>query len=146
MRAPPAPGFTVLVVDDDRDYGVLVDHAFARTAVAPVVQRADDGETAIAMLRAGCEAPTGRIDLVILDLGLPRMTGHDTLAAIKQDPALRHTPVVVVTSSTRTDDVSRAYDNGANAYVAKPGTFDQLTTMLDSMCLFWGRTVRLDPS
>jgi two-component system response regulator len=141
MTGSPNSRLRILLVDDDSAFAVLADNAFAHTSVHPIVHRAENGETAISELRSSNATTDRRIGLVLLDLRLPCMTGHETLATIKQDPALRRVPVVVVTTSTQEEDVTRAYDNGANAYVVKPRTFEQLKAMLEAICKFWGQTV-----
>jgi CheY-like chemotaxis protein len=75
--------------------------------------------------------------LILLDLKLPRRTGIETLLAIRTTQAVRQTPVVVLTSSSREDDIRKAYDAGANAYLVKPIGGDALVTMIRSIDAFW---------
>jgi CheY-like chemotaxis protein len=75
--------------------------------------------------------------LILLDLNLPRKTGHEVLAEIKEDPALRHIPVVVLSSSSSERDVSSAYELHANCYLTKPMDLDSFADTLQSIERFW---------
>ena len=82
-------------------------------------------------------------DLVLLDLNLPRMNGIEVLEQLKQDPALRHIPVVMLTSSSAERDIGRSYDRHVNAYVTKPVLFADFAEALRSLEGFWLEIVRL---
>ena len=84
-----------------------------------------------------------RPDLVILDLNLPRMNGHEVLAAMQQDPSLRRIPVAVLTTSTAEADVVRTYDLGANCYLTKPIDLAQFMRVVQAVDDFWLGIVRL---
>ena len=71
-----------------------------------------------------------RPDLILLDLNLPRMSGHEVLAEVKADESLRRIPVVVLTTSTAVEDITRSYDLHANVYVAKPVDFDDFADVV----------------
>ncbi len=98
----------------------------------------ENGEEAMSYLHgegrfAGCERP----DLIILDLNLPRKDGRAVLAEIKQDPQLRQIPVVIFTTSDSDEEVSNAYDLGANCYLTKPPELDAFMTMMKGIEEFW---------
>lgn len=137
--------FRVLLVEDDPLHADLTTEALTRTSVPTTVAVAADGRAAIAHLRDE-QTPPVATDLVLLDLRLPGLSGHEVLAEIKQDAMLRRIPVVVLTTSTLPDDVARAYDAGANAYVAKPGDFFGLADVAESICTFWGKTAQRPPT
>jgi CheY-like chemotaxis protein len=75
--------------------------------------------------------------LVLLDLKLPRKSGHEVLEWLRQQPNLKRLPVVVLTASSESSDVNRAYDLGANSYLVKPVTFDALVEMVKTLNLYW---------
>src|SRR5207249_5534648 len=75
--------------------------------------------------------------LVLLDLKLPRKNGIEVLHWLRQQPALRRLPVVVLTSSKEPNDVNRAYDQGANSYLVKPLGFDALLNLVRSLNVYW---------
>lgn len=69
-------------------------------------------------------------DLILLDIKMPRLSGFDVLAWLRQQPSLAATPVVIVSSSDEQWDINRAYQLGANAYVVKPSAFERLQSVL----------------
>jgi CheY-like chemotaxis protein len=75
--------------------------------------------------------------LVLLDLNLPYWSGFEVLEWLRQQPQLRRLPVVVFTSSSRPDDIARAYDAGANGYVVKPNALADLTSLVRALREFW---------
>lgn len=106
-----------------------------------------DGVEAMQYLRReGKYRDAIRPDLILLDLNLPRKDGREVLLELKNDPALRAIPVVVLTSSDAEKDVLRSYDLGANCYVTKPVDLDQFGKVVRSIEDFWFMVVKLPPS
>ncbi|WP_436535195.1 response regulator [Actinoplanes sp. HUAS TT8] len=111
----------VLVVDDDEADFLMVEEALETASVPPIVTRVADGRQALDFLhRRGFYADARRPDLVLLDLNMPRMNGHEVLAAMKNDDELCTIPVVVLTTSSAREDVDASYQQHASAYVTKP--------------------------
>jgi len=130
---------TFLLVEDDDTHAHLVKRSLDKSRVANEVFRAADGVEALAFLRqAGEHADKPRPDVVLLDLKLPKMNGHDVLAAIKQDADLKLIPVVIMTTSDAETDRERAYQHQANSYVVKPADFEKFRQLVDDVCLYWG--------
>lgn len=127
------PASSVLLIEDDPNDVLLMNRAVAKAGFAGPFQVAVDGEEAIATLSGAEPAPA----LVFLDLKLPRVSGLDVLAWVKAQPALRRIPVVILTSSREERDLARAYDLGANAYVLKPASFNDLVALLKRLFGFW---------
>ncbi|HET7040776.1 MAG TPA: response regulator, partial [Gemmatimonadales bacterium] len=75
--------------------------------------------------------------LVLLDLKLPRVSGLEVLAAVRQDPRLRGYPVVILTSSGQEEDLLRAYRDGANSYIRKPVDFTEFAGAVAQLGLYW---------
>jgi CheY-like chemotaxis protein len=75
--------------------------------------------------------------VILLDLKMPRMDGLQVLRQIKSDPALRHVPVVMLTSSREEKDLIQSYDLGVNAFVVKPVSFDQFLHAIRALGMFW---------
>ena len=99
---------------------------------------------ALAYLRK--EAPytdTPRPDLILLDLNLPRLDGREVLQEIKDDPDLRHIPVIVLTTSQAEEDVLRSYQLHANAYVTKPVDFEGFIEAIKQIDHFFVSVVQL---
>jgi CheY-like chemotaxis protein len=132
----------VLLVEDNAGDAQLMRIAFAEVQPDALLHVATDGETALdALTHAGDEHP----DLVLLDLNLPRLTGHEVLAAVRaSDLSLaRRTPVVVLTTSSAIGDVQRSYELGARSHITKPHEIDELFTAVASLARYWFDTVEL---
>jgi CheY-like chemotaxis protein len=86
-----------------------------------------------------------RPDVILLDLNLPRMGGHELLRKVKQDSRFKQVPIIVLTTSGRSDDVRLAYEQGANAYLLKPVEFSRFTDVIGQLGKFWLETVELPP-
>jgi two-component system, chemotaxis family, response regulator Rcp1 len=129
----------VLLVEDSLADIELTLEALESAKVANEVTVARDGVTAMELL-----AIPGRLpDLVILDLNLPRMSGHEVLAAMRADDELRRIPVAVLTTSSTERDVMRTYDLGANCFLTKPVGVDQFMAVVRSIDDFWLGLVKL---
>jgi CheY-like chemotaxis protein len=103
-----------------------------------------DGVEALSFLRQeGPFADSPRPDLILLDLNLPKKDGREVLAEIKEDPALRRIPVVILTTSSAEQDILRSYDLHANCYVTKPVDLEQFVTVVRSIEDFWFSIVKL---
>jgi len=121
----------VLLVEDDPGDVLIAQEALLAGHVDSRLDVVSDGVEAIAYLRnEDGYADAARPDLILLDLNLPRKSGHEVLAEVKADPALRSIPVVVLTTSGLVEDVSRCYDHYANVYVTKPVDFDHFAQVV----------------
>lgn len=134
----------ILLVDDNPGDVRLTAEALKDGEVENRLHTAKDGMEAIAFLRRkGRYTDAPRPDLILLDLNMPRMNGRQVLAEIKEDSALKHIPVVILTGSREMDDVVKTYDLHANCYVTKPIDFEQFIMMVKSITDFWLTIVRL---
>jgi CheY-like chemotaxis protein len=93
----------------------------------------------------GAPAPWRQPDLVVLDLNLPRLTGVEVLRQIRAAAPLCLTPVVVLSTSRRPEDVREAYAAGANTYIEKPCDFDRFAAVLRTILQFWLEMAVLPP-
>lgn len=131
----------ILLVEDEENDILLIQRAFRKAKLSNPVHIVRDGEQAIAYLR-GDGAYADRLEsplptMILLDLKLPRASGHEVLKWLRTQAALRRIPVVVLTSSRESTDVNRAYDLGANSYLVKPVQFDALIEMLKNVDMYW---------
>jgi CheY-like chemotaxis protein len=81
--------------------------------------------------------------IILLDLNMPKKDGREALAEIKADEALRHIPVVVLTTSKDEEDVLRTYDLGVNSFITKPVTFAGLVEVMRAWTRYWLEIVEL---
>ena len=137
----------ILLVEDNPGDVRLVEEAFREADVETTFHTAHDGDAALEFLRdrrIGVDATD--LNLVLLDLNLPRTSGFDVLEAIKSDPELSAPPVLVLTSSEATEDVARSYELCANAYLTKPSSPDEFTELGRAVEAFWFDEARLPPA
>lgn len=131
----------ILMADDDPDDRLLARDAFAEARMENRLVFVEDGEQVIDYLnRRGRFADTAKYPmpgLILLDLNMPRRDGREVLAEIKSDPAFKHIPVVVLTTSRAPEDVMKSYRNGGNSYIVKPVTFRELTEVVREIGRYW---------
>ncbi|MBI4423540.1 MAG: response regulator [Elusimicrobia bacterium] len=136
----------VLLVEDDAADVELTREAMKEGKLFVDLKVVEDGIEALQYLRregpyADAEAP----DLVLLDLNLPRKDGRAVLAELRADEALKHLPVVVLTTSDSATDILRSYKLGCNCYITKPVGFQQFIEVVRTIDQFWFTVVRLPP-
>ncbi|HYK30444.1 MAG TPA: response regulator [Streptosporangiaceae bacterium] len=134
----------VLLVEDDPGDVLITKEAFAENKVRNHLSVVNDGVKALQFLRREADyAGAPRPDLILLDLNLPRMDGHEVLANIKSDADLQRIPVVILTTSDAEEDVLRSYDLHANAYVTKPVDFERFLGVVRQIDDFFVSVVKL---
>lgn len=136
----------ILLVEDSPADVRLTKEVLGKASVRNTLHVVRDGVDAMAFLRreAGyADAPMP--DLILLDLNLPRKHGREVLSEIKQDPALKRIPVVVLTTSAAERDIIEAYGLHANSYITKPIDLDQFIEMMKVTEEFWLTIVKLPP-
>lgn len=102
------------------------------------IDRVADGVEAMAYLRReGIYADAPTPDVILLDLKLPKLDGHEVLERIKSSQALRSIPVVILTTSNNESDLAAAYARHANSYLTKPVDFQQFQQMVRDLKLYW---------
>lgn len=84
-------------------------------------------------------------DLVVLDLNIPVLNGHEVLSAIRGHSQTFHLPVVVWSASSRTDDIFKAYELGACAYMVKKSDISETESLLASFAQFWLNSIQYPP-
>lgn len=128
-----------LLVEDDDDHAEIVLRTFRQNHIGNTIERVPDGIEALQYVRhEGRYAGKPRPDVILLDLNLPKMDGHEVLDAIKSDDDLKRIPVVVLTTSDAETDRVKAYEHHANSYVVKPVDFARLRQMVNDLSLYWG--------
>ncbi len=130
----------ILMVEDDSNDAELTLKGLGTRNLANQVDWVKDGEEALDYLfKRGdyAERPNGLPSVVILDIHLPKRNGLEVLQEIRQTPAMKHLPVVILTSSREEQDLMRGYELGVNAYVVKPVRFDEFLNAVQELGLFW---------
>jgi CheY-like chemotaxis protein len=135
--------FTVLLVEDDLNDIFLVKRAFKVAHINNPLQVVTDGVEAIQYLagegKYGDRQTYPIPKLVVMDIQMPRGTGFEVLEWVKRDHhTLRRIPVVIVSSSDNPNDINRAYELGANAYMVKPMDYRAVEHLFQSITHYWG--------
>jgi CheY-like chemotaxis protein len=137
----------VLLVEDDPGDELMTREAFEDNRIGNRLHVARDGEEALDFLyQRGDHAQAPKVDLVLLDLNLPKYDGRQVLEQIRSDPGLTHMPVVVLTTSSSEEDILRSYKLHANAYVTKPVDVYQFVAAVRQIDEFFLSVVRLPRS
>jgi two-component system response regulator len=127
----------ILLIEDNPMDIKLTRRALAKAGVQAQLDVAEDGEQALRRLLGPPEARGPSPDLVLLDLKLPKIDGHQVLERIRGDVRTRRLPVIVLTSSAEEADLARSYDLGANSYVRKPVEFDAFVEAARQVGAYW---------
>ena len=131
----------ILLVEDNPNDIKLTLHAFETANLGNTIHVARDGVEALEYLFGAApstdqKVPEG-LKLILLDLKLPRLDGHEVLKRIKGNPRTCGIPVVVLTSSSEESDVMRTYEVGVNSYIVKPVDFEKFTESVRDIGKYW---------
>ena len=134
----------VLLVEDDAGDELMTREAFAEHKISNRLHVVRDGQQALDFLfRTGPYTGAPRVDLILLDLNLPKYDGRQVLERIRSDPDLTHVPVVILTTSASEEDILRSYKLHANAYVTKPVDVNEFIAAVRQIDEFFLSVVRL---
>ena len=131
----------ILLVEDEPADALLVKRALEKFGCKNPIVHVVDGEEALDYFFRRNRFADRRTDqepiLILLDLRLPKVDGHEVLRQIKETEVGRQIPVVVLTTSPDRPDMVKAYNMGANAYVTKPFSLESFSTMTQALKSFW---------
>jgi two-component system response regulator len=131
----------ILLVEDNPDDVTLTLRALEKNNISNKIVVAQDGAEALEYLFAeGKYSDRNAADtpaVVLLDLKLPKVGGHEVLKRIRADERTSLLPVVILTSSTEEQDVVQSYKHGCNSYIQKPVDFGQFSDAIRQMGLYW---------
>jgi CheY-like chemotaxis protein len=134
----PGPRPNVVLIEDDEIDVINFKRACAKNGIDFDLHLAADGIEGLELLR-GDRLPRER-RLVLLDLNLPRMGGLEMLRELRGDPALRSTPVVVLTTSGEERDLRAAYELNAAGYLIKPSASSDFVHLVAALARYWSLT------
>ena len=133
--------FPILLVEDDPNDVWLVKHAFHNANISNPLRIVNDGQEAIDYLNGGgAYSDRGAFPLpklVLLDLKMPRLNGFDVIGWMRHHYPWKLTPIIILSSSALPQDVNRAYELGANAYMVKPADYRALERLFRTIADFW---------
>lgn len=138
---------TILMADDDSDDYFFLEEAIKAAGIPGKISRVSNGDELIDyLLQQGLFAE--RMDasmpkVIFLDLDMPKKDGFAALGEIRSHPRLKGIPIIVYTTSGDDINIRKCYDAGANSYIQKPSSFDEMIDMMTAVAAYWTRTVRL---
>lgn len=131
----------IVLIEDNDDHVELIRQTLEERRVANSIVHFDNAEAALAYLnRKGPDS----VSIVLLDLNLPGMSGHDLLKEIKESDRLKSIPVVILTTSAGEKDRAAAYKHYVNSYLIKPIDAGQFEKMVSDLGLYWGLWNKLE--
>lgn len=143
-QRPAGVPIEILLVEDNPGDIRLTQEGFKECRVQNELHVVKDGVEAMDFLtQSGEHENAPRPDLILLDLNLPKMTGHEILAEIKKDGDLRSIPVIVLTTSSTHEDILASYDLQASSFITKPVEFTKFLEVLKELELYWLSVVKL---
>lgn len=140
------PTADILIIEDDATDSLVLKEAMRDTAIAANITVVNHVDEALKFLNN--KAPFGkapRPDLILMDLKMPNLNGHDLLLMIKRDMRLKHIPVIVLTSSKKENDITESYKLQANCYIVKPTDFIKFKRVVSVINDFWLGIAKLPP-
>ncbi len=131
----------LMLVEDDPNDALLLERAFRKAGLLYPLNIVRDGDQAVDFLQ-GTGKYKDRVKyplpgLMLLDLKLPRRSGHEVLKWVRSRPGLKRLPVIVLTSSSEPRDIVAAYDEGTNSYLVKPSNAELLAQMVAQLEKYW---------
>jgi len=131
----------ILLVEDNPDDEMLLLRAFKKNHILNRVIVARDGVEALDYLFSTGEYAGNDSEplpqLILLDLKLPKINGHEVLKRLRADERTKYIPVVVLTSSTEEQDLINSHDLGANGFVQKPVDFNEFVETANQLGVYW---------
>jgi len=137
----------ILMAEDDPDDQKITRKAFERAKLRNRLIFVNDGQELLDYLHRRGEFADAEAhpfpDLILLDLNMPRKDGRAALSEIREDPELRHLPVVAMTTSKAEQDILQSYQLGVNSFITKPVTFNELVEVVQELNTYWVKIVKL---
>lgn len=134
----------ILIGEDDADDRFLLQAAFEENGFSETLRFADNGVDLLGMLSTPPLDEEERPVLpkfILLDLNMPKKDGREVLREIKADPALKQIPIIIFSTTSNEQEMRRCYELGANSYITKPSSFDNLLKTVASLRSYWLSTV-----
>ena len=141
---------TILIVDDDADDRLMLSDALGESGINHELHEAENGEELLDYLhndgKFSDSSKYPQPHLVFLDLNMPKKDGRTALKEVKENPALRHIPIIILTTSKAEEDVLRIYEAGGTSYIQKPSSYEGLVDIIKILGRYWFHIVTLPPN
>ncbi|MCA1967440.1 MAG: response regulator [Flavobacterium sp.] len=132
----------ILLVEDNEGDIVLTSEAFEERDCKTNIKVARNGKEAINILFDQKE-DTQLPDLILLDINLPLLNGHEVLKKIKENEKTKHIPVIILTTSSAISDINLTYENYANCFITKPADINDFFETINVLCNYWFKISKL---
>jgi len=139
MRTNPTQ-YPVLIAEDNNEDFFSLKRAFKKLKISNPLYRCLDGDDTLDFLyQRGKYSPetAPRPALILLDLNMPGVSGHEILQIIKSLAVFKDIPVIILTSSAREKDIAESYRDGANSYLVKPVNFENFLDAIELLKDYW---------
>lgn len=134
----------ILLIEDNEGDIFLTQEALSESDIQSTLSIVKDGDEALKFLnKKGPYSDAELPELILLDINLPKVNGHEVLKNIKTSNHLKHLPVIMLTTSTSEDDILTCYQNYASCYIPKPMDVNDFIKVIDSIKNFWSSIVKL---
>ncbi len=134
----------ILLVEDNKNDAFLVREALEEQDFLKELYHVVNGAEAIKFLQK--EKPYDTVvmpDLILMDINMPVMDGHEALKKIKSIEKVKHIPILMLTTSSRKEDILKAYNEQTSSYIVKPDDIFELEILAKSIKNYWNNTVKL---
>jgi CheY-like chemotaxis protein len=134
----------ILIAEDDADDRYLIGTAFAEKGYSEKIDFVENGVELLSYLD-NINSTEEKIFpcVILLDLNMPKKDGREALKELKQHSVFKKIPVIVFTTTKNEIEIKRCYELGANSYVVKPLTFDELLMVVDNIRSYWFHTASI---
>ncbi len=143
MTEQKSEKFSLYLVEDNDDDVFVILRAINQTGLVVATEVAEHGEALLASLKTCCDEGTTLPNIILLDINMPRMDGFEVIRILKSDPKLCHIPVLFLTTTSRKEDIQRAFASGASSFFSKPADFEDLVRLMGYILTYWKRVTRL---
>ena len=138
--------YCILVADDDTDDQFMLKEAFSSLNVDKEIRTVENGEELLDYL-----ARKGKYDnellpfpkLIMLDLNMPKIDGRQCLRLIRENKEYCKIPIIIFSTSNNPEDISQSYELGANSYIIKPYSYNELVEIIDIIKKYWFSVVKI---
>ena len=137
----------IIMADDDEDDRYMIKEALIKAGVSIPVECVEDGEKLLELLYENQEKydKSGEMHpaFILLDLNMPKLDGRKSLEIMRQNEDLKKIPVIIFTTSDAEEEISHAYEIGANSFILKPTSFSEMVDIMKTLKSYWLETVSL---
>lgn len=143
---PGMNNLQILIAEDDADDRYLIGTAFTEKGYSEKIEFVENGVELLSYLENILVTNPDEKNLpcvILLDLNMPKKDGREALKELKQHPTFKKIPVIVFTTTKNEIEIKRCYELGANSYVVKPLTFDELLMVVENIRSYWFKTASI---